>query len=167
MTAHQASVLSRRPSQAAGPAEIDVTPVMNMFIILIPFLVSMAVFTHLATHAFSLPSEDGAGRARTADAVPLTVAMAADAVAVVWGDVELLRLAVAADGSFDADRLVAVLAAERRRHSGVDEVVVAVDDGVLCAEVVRCLDSCQAAGYGDVGLAAGTNLDRPRAEVSP
>ena len=33
---------------AAEVADLDVTPVMNMFIILIPFLVSMAAFTHLA-----------------------------------------------------------------------------------------------------------------------
>jgi len=35
--------------------ELDVTPVMNLFLVLIPFLVSMAVFTHLAVVEFSLP----------------------------------------------------------------------------------------------------------------
>jgi biopolymer transport protein ExbD len=35
--------------------DLDVTPVMNLFMVLIPFLVSMAVFTHLAVVDFSLP----------------------------------------------------------------------------------------------------------------
>jgi len=35
--------------------ELDVTPVMNLFMVLIPFLVSMAVFTHIAVIDFSLP----------------------------------------------------------------------------------------------------------------
>ncbi len=167
MHARQASILSRRPSGLDHQADVDVTPVMNMFIILIPFLVSMAVFTHLATHAFSLPSDDGAGQARMADEVPLTVAVSAAAVAVVWGDVEVAHLTVAADGSFDTVALQAVLAAERERRPDLDEVVVAVADGVVCADVVRCLDQCKAAGYQDVGLAAGAGPDRFAAEVSP
>jgi biopolymer transport protein ExbD len=38
----------RPPSELVESADLDVTPVMNMFIILIPFLVSMAVFTNLS-----------------------------------------------------------------------------------------------------------------------
>ncbi len=168
MSARQASILSRRPTALGDSVEIDVTPIMNMFIILIPFLVSMAVFTHLATHTFSLPAEDGPSQARTADEVPLTVAVTSSAVAVVWGDVEVARFVVAADGSFDTVALETVLAAERTRRPEVDQVVVAVDDGVICADVVRCLDHCKAAGYRDVGLAAGANLGSSQdPEVTP
>ena len=41
--------------------DLDVTPVMNLFMVLIPFLVSMAVFTHIAVIDFSLPPGDAAG----------------------------------------------------------------------------------------------------------
>ena len=166
MTSSNVSIISRRPSGLDGNAEIDVTPVMNMFIILIPFLVSMAVFTNLATHALTLPAEDGAGEARTVAELPLTVAVATDVIAVVWGDLEVARLPLTADGSHDQARLLQVLAAERRRRPEIDEIVLAVDDGVVCADVVRCLDQCKTAGFGDVGLAAGTNLERGAAEVS-
>ena len=167
MSARQTSILSRRPSAPGDPVEIDVTPVMNMFIILIPFLVSMAVFTHLATHAVSLPADGSPGDAQLADQVPLTVAVATDRILVLQGDVEITRLEVAAGGAVDAAVLRAVLTTERARRPQVGEVVVAVDDGVDCAGVVRCLDQCQAAGFTDVGLAAGTNLDRAAAGVTP
>ncbi len=50
------------PSESASEVfDIDVTPVMNMFVVLIPFLVSMAVFSHFASHDFYLPSNAGAG----------------------------------------------------------------------------------------------------------
>ena len=166
MSARPNSILSRRPSPVAPQAEVDVTPVLNMFIILIPFLVSMAVFTHLATHAFSLPAEDGAGQARTADAVPLTVVLGVEAVAVVRGEVELLRLPVLAQ-TCDGEALQELLSSERARRPELDRVVVAVADGVRCAAVVRCLDRCRDAGYGDVGLAAGTGPLPAIAEVSP
>ena len=82
MTSSNVSIVSRRPSGLDGNAEIDVTPVMNMFIILIPFLVSMAVFTHLATHALSLPvtapppgEESLPRRTATSSAVPSIVTL--------------------------------------------------------------------------------------------
>ncbi len=160
MSFSNASILTRRPSQQDETCDVDVTPIMNMFIILIPFLVSMAVFAHLATHAFTLPSDDGVGQARTAAELPLTVAVAADQVVVAWGDREMASLPVDADGGYDIEQLIAVLTSERQRRPEMTEVVVAVDDGVVCAAVVRYLDHCKAAGFSDVGLAAGTNLDR-------
>lgn len=147
MNARAISLLSRRPSQQAGVADVDVTPVMNMFIILVPFLVSMAVFSQVASHAFSLPASDGPTEAITAAELPLTVALRVDGVLIARGDRELATLPA------DLAGLDAVLAAERGR--GRDQVVVAVDDAVTCAAIVRCLDRCRDGGYSDVGLAEG------------
>lgn len=127
-------------------ADVDVTPVMNVFIILVPFLVSMAVFTQVATQSFTLPASDGPGEAIAADALPVTVVLRVDGVQVARGDRELATLPV------DQSGLEAVLADERAR-GGRDQVVVAVDDAVACDAVVRCLDACRAAGFADVGLA--------------
>ena len=66
---------------ADGLVEIDVTPVMNLFMILIPFLVSMAFFSHLAVQSFRLPASEGAGQAQTAEELPWTVAITEEGVA--------------------------------------------------------------------------------------
>ncbi len=150
----------RRPTEVAGAVvDLDVTPVMNMFIILIPFLVSMAVFSHLAVHSFSLPADEGPGEAKTADELPLTVALAADRIVVARGEWTLGE-AARGESSYDWNALVTALESARVRLPQVDDVVVAVDDAVVCADVVGALDRCREAGYGEVGLAAGTNLDR-------
>ncbi len=153
MAIGRSASMLRRPSGGEVGPEIDVTPVMNMFIILIPFLISMAVFTQLATHAFTLPGDDPAGLARHVDTVPLTVAVAAGGVTVVLGDQPLASLTAGADGGVDGAALLAVLVAERVRRPGVVEVTVAVDDPVTSAVLVRCLDQCRAAGFTEVGLA--------------
>lgn len=149
MRALASSLLARRPSRQADTADVDVTPVMNMFIILVPFLISMAVFTQVASQPFTLPASDGPQQAITADALPLTVVLRADGVLIARGDREL--------AAFPADQtgLAAALAAERAL-GGPDQVVVAVDDAIACAAVVRCLDACRAAGYANVGLAEGS-----------
>jgi biopolymer transport protein ExbD len=48
-------VKRKPPSDAASDIELDLTPMMSMFLILLPFLVSMAVLTHLTILEFSLP----------------------------------------------------------------------------------------------------------------
>ena len=150
---------SNTPSLAAGELEVDVTPVMNMFIILIPFLVGMAVFSHLAVHAFTLPADEGPGRASLAEDLPLTVAVAVDRVVVARGGIALGTAPRGAAG-YDLAALSVLLAEARRSLPGVARVVVAVDDPVVCDDVGACLDRCRDAGVADVGLASGTDLDR-------
>lgn len=160
MLTADSTLTARRPSRLAELPELDVTPIMNMFIILIPFLVSLAVFAHVATHRVGLPSDDAAGVARTAAELPLTVALGVDRVVLAWGDREVGR--VSADTG-----LGDLLARERQRRPGQRQVVVAVDDGVPCAVVIGCLDRCRDAGFTDVGLAAGASVATPVLEVRP
>ena len=154
------SLLQRRPSVAAQVADLDVTPVMNMFIILIPFLVSMAAFTHLAVHSFGLPADEGPGEATVAADLPLTVAVGLQGIVVVRGDVVLAELPTDA-GVPDLDALASVLTTAER----APRLVLAVDDPVGVDTVVACLDRCRAAGYEDIGLAAGTGVTITREEL--
>lgn len=146
------------PSQAAGNVDIDVTPVMNMFMILIPFLVSMAVFSNLAVQSFRLPSSEGAGQAQTAADLPWTVAVTADRIAVARGE-WIFGSCDRTDEGHDFPALAAVLLDAQAAQPGVERVVVAVDDGIICDDIVHTLDRCREAGFTDVGLAAGTGLD--------
>ncbi len=148
----------RVPSEISE-VQIDVTPVMNMFIILIPFLVSMAVFSHLAVHRFSLPGDDGPSVGRTADELPLTVALAVDRIAIARGE-WILSETERTDGGHDYAAFGEALYAARRNLPDVERVVVAVDGPIVCSDVVTCLDRCREAGFSDVALAGGTNLDR-------
>ncbi len=70
---------------------IDVTPVMNMFVILIPFLISMAVFTQLGTHRFFLPGNDGSDIAQKLEDLPLIVNLDTNRIMASVGDVTLME----------------------------------------------------------------------------
>ncbi len=136
----------------AGIADLDVTPVMNMFIILIPFLISMSAFTHLAAHEFSVPGNEGPGQASERHKLPLTIGVGLQGILIVQGDIvvaELPRI----EGALDLNQLQQLLGS-----LAPDQLVVAVDGPVLTAELVTCLDACRQAGCKDVGLAAGTGV---------
>jgi biopolymer transport protein ExbD len=148
----------RLPSEAGSAVlDLDVTPMMNVLIILIPYLISMAVFTHLAVIGFSLPPNvcvglDAGGGTPT---LKLTVVVAPDFVAITQGDDMLDSIPVAAGGYPYAvlrDKLVAL----RDSASVKDEIVVASRDGIQCKYLVRIMDSCREAGFSRLGLSSAT-----------
>jgi biopolymer transport protein ExbD len=144
------------PSAAAESQEIDVTPLMSMFIILIPFLVSMAVLTHVAIVEFSLPPNVGAGAGGgEKPKVKLTVVLTPAYLAITHGE-EMLDSLPAAEGVYDLAAFAAKLAQRRGEVDIRDEVVVAVRDNIRFKNVVAVMDRCRDAGFAKVGLSSAT-----------
>ncbi len=150
-------VTRSKPSDAAGIADIDITPVMNMFVILIPFLVSMAVFTHLSLIEFSLPPNVNASMADQSQKPRsrLTVRLGSDYLAIVLGENLLDSLAVQAQ-SFPFDSLAVCLKKRRLEMDYHEEVIVAVTDKIPFKYVVRVMDLCRIAGFEKIGLSSAT-----------
>ncbi|MBN1757715.1 MAG: biopolymer transporter ExbD [Chitinispirillaceae bacterium] len=148
---------NRPPSDAAPPADIDVTPVMNMFIILIPFLVSMAVFTHLSIIEFSLPPNVNAGMNRE-DVKPkpkLTIRVGGDYIGIVLGE-KLLDSLPVIGGNYPMDSLGVRIRMQRDEYDYSDEVIIASLDGVAFKQVVAVMDLCRDAGLEKIGLSSAT-----------
>ena len=147
----------RLPSDQGDEGEIDVAPVMNMFIILVTFLISMAVFTHVAVLEFTLPPNVNAGldQLKGKPKLRLTVRLGADFVGVVLGD-KLLDSLPVEKGNFPFDRLAGRLKARRQETALQDEIVIASRDEIAFKQVVRVMDVCREAGFVKVGLSSAT-----------
>jgi biopolymer transport protein ExbD len=147
---------SSPPSQIVDNADVDVTPVMNVFIILIPFLVSMAVFTHHAIVEFSLPPDLGTsvGDASEKPVPRLTVRIGTDYLGIVLGERMLDSLAVGPEFPFDT--LSARIRMRVAELGYDDEVIVASRDNIPFKHVVRVMDLCRQAGFKKVGLSSAT-----------
>ena len=147
---------SRPPSQVEEIAEVDVTPVMNMFIILIPFLVSMAIFTQLSIIEFSIPPSTGtADNNLSAKPQPkLTVRIGNDYLGIILGENILDSLAVT--GSFPFDSLEARLKIRAQEISHNGEIIIASRDNIPFKQVVKVMDLCKGAGFEKIGLSSAT-----------
>ncbi|MFP4014425.1 MAG: ExbD/TolR family protein [Chitinispirillaceae bacterium] len=148
---------STPPSENAETPDIDVTPVMNMFIILIPFLVSMAVFTHVSIIDFSVPSSVGSGT-DFSDGKPklkLTVLVTDSFLAVTEGD-KMLDSLPAAGGELPFDSLLTVLPVRRSNSDFPDEVIVASRDAVAFKHVVKVMDISRECGFSKIGISGAT-----------
>ncbi|MDR0331580.1 MAG: biopolymer transporter ExbD, partial [Chitinispirillales bacterium] len=133
--------MARPPSEMAE-ADVDVTPVMNVFIILIPFLVSMAVFAQVAIIEFSVPSDVGQSSAQSSGKpkLKLTVLLTESFLGVVEGENLLDSLPMQDNGQYAFDSLRHVLARRRPESEFPDEIVVAVRDGIAFKHAVRAMD---------------------------
>ncbi|MCA9730370.1 MAG: biopolymer transporter ExbD [Candidatus Eisenbacteria bacterium] len=169
-----------RPSSVNADASIDATPVMNMFVILIPFLVSMAAFSQLAVQRLALPGNEAAESAQTEDDAPLLVSVTRSEIVAMRGNRIIGTVERQAERQVErrvgspADRpnetrttapdasaelsneLTPLLEEARQLFPRLDHVTLALADDVVCADVVTCFDVCRETGFVDVGVAEAT-----------
>jgi biopolymer transport protein ExbD len=157
-------VKHRPPSEEAAEIDVDVSPMISMFLILLPFLVSMAVLTQLTILEFGLPPNVSAGLAAGGGEMPklkLTVVVAPQFLGITFGDRLLDSLAALADGTYDLDRFATALKSRKMEVDANDEVVVASRDNIRLKNLVAVMDKCKSAGFARVGLSSAT--EDPRA----
>ena len=161
------------PSDALeAEIDIDVKPMMNVLLILIPFLVSVAVYTRLSIVELSLPpnvtgvSSSQSGKPK----LKLTVVVATQFVSITYGEKMLDSLAktfdkaligshgigIAAGGDYAYEQLLTKLKERRGSVDEKSEVIVAARDSVSFKYVVRVMDACKKAGFEKVSLASAT-----------
>jgi biopolymer transport protein ExbD len=148
------------PSEAIeSEIDIDVKPILNVLIILIPFLVSVAVYTNLAVIDMSLPpnvtAAAGAGAANEKPKLKITVVVAQSFCAITLGEL-LLDSIPRAGGDYAYDTLASRLSARRAAADVKDEVIVAPRDKIQFKYVVRIMDACKKTGFEKVSLASAT-----------
>jgi biopolymer transport protein ExbD len=153
------------PSEAAGDVhELDLTPFMSVFVILLPYLITMVVFTHLAFLRFSLPPNVGAGLGNMSEKpkLKITVVVAQDFLAITYGETMLDSIA-----SINGEYNVTLFSEKLKQRKAVtdlqDELVVASRDRVRFKHVVKVMDLCRDAGFQKIGLSQATqNAEKGR-----
>jgi biopolymer transport protein ExbD len=146
------------PSEVAAEIELDLTPMMSMFLILLPFLVSMAVLTHLTILEFSLPPNVGPGSGGPSTEKPklkLTLVVAPEYLLVTHGE-RMLDSLPTVQGQYDFDRLSATLIRRKQELNLENELVVASRDRIRLKNIVALMDRCKAAGFEKIGLSSAT-----------
>jgi biopolymer transport protein ExbD len=146
-----------RPSEAVEDVELDITPLMNIFIILVAFLISMAIFTHLSIVEFSLPPNvNSQMNSLEQKPVPkLTVRLDASYIGIVLGDKMLDSLPVV-NSTFPFDDLTRKLTIRNGEKIYNGEIIVASNDEIPFKLVVKAMDICRETGFEKVGLSSAT-----------
>ena len=132
--------------------DLDITPMMNIFMILIPFLVSMAVFTQIAVVDFSLPPAQvpGEGDEQNKE-LDISIVVTANGFQIV-GTGRKLDLLPKLQGEYQFSQLRALLKAIKFQYPSQKSVVLVFDGEVLYDDIIKFMDICRESQFPDIGL---------------
>lgn len=134
--------------------DLDITPMMNIFMILIPFLVSMAVFTQIAVVEFSLPpaqAPGGAGSDEPTKELDISVVITPTGFQIV-GTGRKLDMVPKVQGDYQFEQLRALLKAIKFQYPSQKSVVLVFDGEILYDDIVKFMDVCRESQFPDIGL---------------
>ncbi|MBN2529308.1 MAG: biopolymer transporter ExbD [Deltaproteobacteria bacterium] len=132
-------------------ADVNLIPVMNLFVTLIPFLLLAAAFYHVSVIPTSLPSQTDGVSDTASDDVSVTVNLLVEkekirltASSATLDEETLSELTLEIfkkkDG-FDYDLLTSALVEIKRRYSKSDTVIVLPADDIPYKDIVQILDT--------------------------
>ena len=129
------------------PAGLDVTAFINLIVVLVPFLLSTAVFTRLSVLDLALPAQStGALERLSADKLNLEVVVRADAIEVgdrIGGLIQ--RIPKKADGHHDVPTLALLARAIKEKFPDKTDVTVLPEPDVAYDVLVQVMDALRAA----------------------
>jgi biopolymer transport protein ExbD len=133
--------------------DLDLTPFMNIFMVLIPFLAVMAVFTRIAVLEFSLPPaqvEGGAGSQQSKE-LDVSIVITDDGYRIV-GTGKKLDLVPKIRGQYQLEQLRALLKAIKFEYPSQKSLVLVLGPDVLYDDVIHFMDVCRESQFPDIGL---------------
>lgn len=148
-------VMKRANKSLGGQIEsidLDMTPVMNLFIVLIPFLMSMAVFTHIAVIEFSLPPAQGAGgETEQTKELDISIVVTNGGFRIV-GTGKKLDIIPKVRGKYQMKQLRALLKAVKFQYPSQSSVVLVFEGNILYDDIIKFMDVCRESQFPDIGL---------------
>jgi biopolymer transport protein ExbD len=132
--------------------DLDLTPFMNLMMFFIPFLATMAAFTHLAIVEFSLPPAQapGAGPGQEKE-LDISIVITEQGFRIV-GTGKKLDVIPKVRGSYQFDQLRVLLKAIKFEYPSQKSVVLVMAPDVLYDDIIKFMDTCRESQFPDIGL---------------
>ena len=121
-------------------AELDVTPFMNLMIVLVPVLLLSMVFTHTTVIELNFPTGEGSSAAFDPDAVHLEVQVNATELLVADGRGGVIKAVPMKEGDHDYAQLTLVLQELKKRMPEKQDITVLLQNETDYQTLVRVMD---------------------------
>ncbi len=151
MNLRQALGKNRRQSDA----EINVTPVMNIFVILIPFLLLTATFVKIAIINLALPSlEQGQQIDEEAlkDLTLILISIKPEGFEVKTSEQKFPLIRRKDNGEFDFRSLRKILTELKKKYPQLEDVVISPASEIKYQVIVKVLDNCREVGFPNFSI---------------
>ena len=151
----------RRGYRQLVEADLDIMPLMNLFVVLIPMLLLSAVFVEMSAIDMQLPGSEE--QASNAEPENLQLAVRLEADRYVVSGRRLRARVIDRGGEHPEVELASVLEAIREAHPREQAIRIESPDATRYQDIVTVMDISRAVGLGAVSLAsAPTGLREAR-----
>jgi len=130
-----------------GDDSLNITPFMNLMVVLVPFLLTGVVFSRLAVLELNLPTGSTAQAATPPAQEPfrLIVALHHDGISVRGSGMAVTRLALQ-DGQYDVRGLTDILQRVKASYPAEKAVILLSEPDVAYESLVGVMDACRQSG---------------------
>jgi biopolymer transport protein ExbD len=155
-------IASKGGSAMGTPIDLDMTPMMNMLIILISFLVTMVVFTQLAVIKFNLPPQAGSGggtqagpdTAQKGPSVDITVLVSENGFQII-GEGRKLDPIPKGTKDYDYPRLGQFMRKLKEEYPAAEDVVLLIDSAIVYQDIITTMDVMRENKFPNILLSGG------------
>ncbi len=134
-------------------SELNITAVMNIFLILIPFLLLTAVFVRIAVLEFSLPSKQ---KSSTTEATPRDAVVTVIAINEKGFDLKTQGMKFSfinkKTENFDFQTLVQNLQKVKARHVETEDIIIAPHASTKYDTIIKVMDRCRENGFPNISI---------------
>lgn len=143
----------RRRRLKKHPAELEVTAFINLIVVLVPFLLSTAVFSKLSVMEVALPAAAAPGLEQLkAEDLQLEIVLRADALEVGDRIGGLIQRIPVVDGGPDAPALLALLQGIKTKFPDEMQASVLPENDTPYEHIVKVMDVAREAQFPEVAV---------------
>ena len=130
----------REQQQSQG---IMITPVLNLFLILIPFLLLTAVFSQIAIISLSLPGEENElNKDASVDSALITIAITQEGFLIANKNAHPLRIPLR-EREYDFPSLAKAIKSIKDVHPTAESVLILSESSILYDTLIQTMDTCR------------------------
>jgi biopolymer transport protein ExbD len=122
-------------------ADLDVTPFMNLMIVLVPVLLLSMVFTHTSVIDLNFPGAESSAGPVDPDTVHLELTVRADGFVVADGRGGVIKRLPRVDGAYDYQELSRVMQEIKRRMPEKQDIMVLLEEKTPYQTLVSVMDA--------------------------
>jgi len=160
-----ANCLTEKKRKGNRTLELYLTPVLNIFLNIIPLLLVTAVFIQTSVIQLSLPSQPAnsansdAARSQAKQTAEkkqeqlLILSIASEGFYLILGD-ELLKV-IPKGNDYDFDKLEVILRKFKEAFPEQEGIVIESEDNTIYDHLIHTMDRCRACGLMNITLSAG------------
>ena len=141
-------------SRRSHDTEINITPVMNIFVILIPFLLLTATFVKIAIIDLALPTleqKSGVNDEEIKDLTVLVLAISPEGFQIKTSEKNYPMIKIK-DGDYDYLDLGKKLTEIKTQFPKLEDVIISPSSEILYHVIVKVLDNCREVGFPNYSI---------------